>query len=143
MSVPAPLPPYIVFYDGVCGLCAWAVRFLIDHDPNQRLMFAPIQGETAAALGIEWDEAAPPSEASVLFVDTTPPTPEVRARSRAVLACLETSGAWPVVHPIVRFVPTPLLDVAYKFVARIRYRVFGRHDVCQIPDRAERARFLA
>lgn len=138
----ATLPDHLVLYDGVCGLCGWAVRWLIAHDPHDRLMFAPIQGETAASLGIEWDEDAPPSEASVIFVDSSGTDRRVEHRSRAVGAALEVTGAWPVARGLIRVTPRPLADAVYRFIARIRYRVWGKHDECRIPSPEERARFL-
>lgn len=136
------LPDHLVLYDGVCGLCGWAVRWLLAHDPHERLMFAPIQGDTASGLGIEWDEDAPPSEASVIYVDSSGPERRIEHRSRAVGAALEASGAWPIARNVIRFTPRPLADLVYRFVARIRYRVWGKHDECRIPSPAERARFL-
>ncbi|WP_436793050.1 thiol-disulfide oxidoreductase DCC family protein [Actinospongicola halichondriae] len=136
------LPDHLVFYDGVCGLCAWAVRWLLDHDPHGRLQFAPIQGETAASLGIEWDDDAPPSEASVIFLDSTGPEPRIEHRSRAVAAALEAAGSWPVARLLIRATPRPLADVVYRFVAAIRYRIWGKHDQCEIPSPERRSRFL-
>jgi predicted DCC family thiol-disulfide oxidoreductase YuxK len=136
------LPDHLVLYDGVCGLCGWAVRWLLAHDPEQRLLFAPIQGETAASLGVVWDEDAPPSEASVLFVDSTGADTRIEHRSRAVAAALEAARAWPVARRLIRWTPRPLADAVYRFVARVRYRVWGRHDECRIPSPEERARFL-
>lgn len=136
------LPDHLVLYDGVCGLCGWAVRWLLAHDPHDRLMFAPIQGDTAAALGIGWDDDAPPSEASVIFVDSTGADRRIEHRSRAVGAALAVTGAWPVARTLIRVTPRPVADTVYRFIARIRYRVWGRHDECRIPSPEERARFL-
>lgn len=136
------LPDSIVFYDGVCGLCAWAVRWLISHDADAVLSFAPLQGETAGRLGIEWDDDAPPSQTTVIYVDTTADPVRIERRSRAAFAALEAAGAYPRLTRIARFVPRPVADVVYRGVAAIRYRVFGKHDQCQIPSPQERQRFL-
>src|SRR5262249_39559986 len=42
----------------------------------------------------------------------------------------------------LRFVPAFLLDLGYRLVARLRYRIGGRADVCQLPSPEERSRFL-
>lgn len=137
------LPDHIVLYDGVCGLCGWAVRWLLAHDPAGRLFFASLQGKTAATLGVGWDEEAPPTEASVVYVDTTVEPVRVVRRSRAVAEALRVSGAWPAARAVIRITPRPLADAVYRFIARIRYRIWGRHDECRIPAPDERARFLA
>ena len=43
---------------------------------------------------------------------------------------------------VFRFIPAFLTDLGYRFIASIRYRVWGKADVCRIPTPAERARFL-
>jgi predicted DCC family thiol-disulfide oxidoreductase YuxK len=49
MDVPAAIPQPVVLYDGTCGLCHRSVRWLMKRD-RRRLWYAPLQGETAAAL---------------------------------------------------------------------------------------------
>jgi predicted DCC family thiol-disulfide oxidoreductase YuxK len=39
-------------------------------------------------------------------------------------------------------VPKPVRDAVYSLVARNRYRIFGKHDACFVPDAAMRARVL-
>ncbi|MDZ7675177.1 MAG: DCC1-like thiol-disulfide oxidoreductase family protein [Acidimicrobiales bacterium] len=138
----ADLADHIVFYDGVCGLCAWSVRWLLDHDEHGRLSFAPLQGDTARALDVPWDEGATPSEASMAFVDTTGGAVRILHRSRAVLEAMRVAEIAPVLQRVVRYTPRPVADAAYRFVAAIRYRVFGKHDECRIPSPEQRARFL-
>jgi len=63
-------------------------------------------------------------------------------KSRAVLFALAAlGGAWPLVG-LLRVVPRPIADLFYDFVARVRYRLFGRFESCAIPSADERARFL-
>lgn len=136
------LPDHIVFYDGVCGLCAWSVRWLLDHDRHGRLFFAPLQGETARTLDIPWDEDAPPSEASVAFVDTTGPELRIEHRSRAAAAAMAEAGAAPALRRVTLATPRPIADFVYRVIAAMRYRLFGKHDECRIPSPEQRARFL-
>jgi predicted DCC family thiol-disulfide oxidoreductase YuxK len=129
---------HIVFFDGVCGLCDKTVRFLLRHDRHDRLRFAPLQGETARRvlppLG------GRPEDLDTIYVVTA--DGRLLQRSRAVLfATVALGGAW-VLLGALRIVPRPLADLVYRFVARVRYRVFGRFDTCSIPTPEERARFL-
>lgn len=136
------LPDSIVFYDGVCGLCAWSVRWLLDHDEHGRLFFAPLQGETAAQLDVPWDEDAEPSEASMAFVDTTGGSVRMLHRSRAVLEAMRVAAIAPRLRRVIAFTPRPVADAAYRAIAAVRYRVWGKHDECRIPSPAQRERFL-
>jgi predicted DCC family thiol-disulfide oxidoreductase YuxK len=70
-------------------------------------------------------------------------TERVLSPSAAVLHALaQLGGPWRAMAMAGGLVPRPLADVAYRAVARNRYRIFGRFDVCQIPPPAWRGRFL-
>jgi predicted DCC family thiol-disulfide oxidoreductase YuxK len=71
------------------------------------------------------------------------PDERVLARSRAVLFALgEIGGAWTWIANAARVVPRPVADAVYGVVARVRYRLFGRFDVCAVPPPEWRQRFL-
>jgi predicted DCC family thiol-disulfide oxidoreductase YuxK len=53
----------------------------------------------------------------------------------------QLGGLWSVLA-MIRFVPGPLKNPVYRVIARNRYRLFGRHDTCMVPDADLRARFL-
>jgi len=134
MSVNVPGP--IVLYDGECGLCNRSVKFLIKRDGGQ-LYYAPLQGETAAGLREKHPEIPKTLESVVLVEDD-----KVRLRSKAFLY-----GAKYLTRPWrwaywFRWLPAFLLDLGYRFIASIRYRVWGKYDTCQLPTRDERAKLL-
>lgn len=136
------LPDYIVFYDGVCALCNEGIRQLMRLDTHGRLRYAPLQGETARALGIEWDAAAPDHEATFRFVDTTGDEPRISERMTAVADELAAIDRFPLVQAWIRLSPKPLMDLLYTGIAASRYRLFGKYDECRIPTPEERALFL-
>ena len=126
----------IVFFDGVCGLCDHTVKRLLKLDKRGRLRFAPLQGETAKKL---LDSKDIQELKSLVFYDA-------RGASRcstAVVRILWTVGG------IYRFagcclwlIPSPLRNSGYRFVSHFRYRWFGRHEACRLPQPGERERFL-
>ncbi|MBK9371287.1 MAG: DUF393 domain-containing protein [Deltaproteobacteria bacterium] len=135
------LPPLVVLYDGVCGLCDKSVQWLLDHDPQGRFHFTPLQGETAAALRARHAEI-PETLESMLLVDSRGPVRTVALRSRAVFLTLrELGGVWSWIA-LLRVFPAFLTDLGYRVVASIRYRVWGELDACRLPSPEERARFL-
>lgn len=135
------LPPLVVLYDGVCGLCDKVVQWLLDHDPQGRFHFTPLQGETAAALRARHPEI-PETLESVILVDSRGPARMVTLRSRAVLLMLrELGGVWSWVA-LFRVFPAFLTDLGYRVVAALRYRIWGQLDACRLPSPDERARFL-
>lgn len=131
--------PPIVFYDGDCGLCQFSVQWLIKRDPHGKLLYAPLQGETAAAL---FEHTGPPpqqeGEQSMLLWDQR----GLASHSTGALRSMGYVG-WPwKAMQVFLIVPRFIRDTVYRFIARNRYRWFGKKDACKIPSPEERKRFL-
>jgi predicted DCC family thiol-disulfide oxidoreductase YuxK len=137
IQAPLDAPAFIILYDGECGLCSRAVVWLIAHDPGRRLVFAPLQGETARRIRVTRPEI-PVGMDTVVFVEPS----GVHLRSKAFLHVSRHLGApWRLAYHL-RWLPAFPLDLLYGFVARVRYRIWGRHDSCRLPGGGERGRFL-
>jgi predicted DCC family thiol-disulfide oxidoreductase YuxK len=127
----------ILLYDGVCGLCARSVRWILHHERDHAVVFAPLQGETAAALRARLPRI-PTELSTVVLVDGD----RVHLRSKAFLHVAgHLRAPWRWGHAF-RWLPGFALDGLYWVVARLRYRLFGKHDACELPAPEQRARFL-
>ena len=136
LEVPAAVGP-VVLYDGTCGLCHKSVQWLLRHERDHELLFAPLQGPTAAALRVRHPEI-PQELSTVVLVDGD----RVRLRSKAFLyAARHLRAPWRWGYG-VRWLPAIVLDLGYRFIASIRYRVWGRADMCDLPAPEQSARFL-
>ena len=127
----------VVLYDGTCGLCHRSVRWLLRHERDHALQFAPLQGATAAALRVRHPEI-PQVLSTVVLVDDD----RVYLRSKAFLYAathLRAPWRWAALW---RWIPAFLPDLGYRLIAAIRYRVWGRAELCDLPAPDERARFL-
>jgi predicted DCC family thiol-disulfide oxidoreductase YuxK len=134
-------PAAIVLFDGVCAFCNGAVDWLMRRDPDGRLRFAPLQGETAARLRARHPEI-PTELDTIVLVETVAGRERVCLRSEAVVrACAVIAGA-PRWTRWLALVPRPLADLGYRLFTRVRYRVFGRLDACRVPLPGERSRIL-
>jgi predicted DCC family thiol-disulfide oxidoreductase YuxK len=132
--VVSPVQRPIVFFDGVCSLCNAAVDFLIRRDRAKVLLFAPLQGESAARHSLVRQETFD----TIVLVDQAGHW----ERSDAALRIASYLG-WPwKVLIVLRIVPRPVRDFLYAWVARNRYRWFGQKESCRMPTPEERARFL-
>ncbi len=128
-----------LFYDGHCGLCHRAVKFVLKHDrEGKAFRFAPLQGETFLARVTAERRVGLPDSVVVLTRDG-----ELLVRSDAFLHIFRRlGGGWRVLGAVLSVVPRALRDFVYDFVARIRHRVFGRRDeLCPIVPAELRARF--
>ncbi len=136
------LPPYVVLYDGVCGLCHRGVRALMGLDRDRLLHFAPLQGETAARLGVDWDDDGPASADTFVFVDNTGVEPVLHERMAGVAAELRAIGRMRPLAAVLEMTPAVVADGVYKLIAASRYRLFGQFDQCELPTKSQRERFL-
>lgn len=121
-------------------MCHRAVKFVLKHDPaGEFFQFAPLQGSTfEAAVPIEKRAGLPDS----IVVQTVEGA--LLVRSDAVIRILHRlGGGWKGVGSLVAAFPRSIRDAGYDFVARIRYRIFGRRvEYCPIVPPEWRARFL-
>jgi predicted DCC family thiol-disulfide oxidoreductase YuxK len=129
----------VVMFDGVCNLCNGAVRFVIDRDPAGVFRFAALQSDAGRALlarlGVQ---LAPGDPETIVLVEGG----RVYERSdAAVRIARRLAGPWRL-FALLAIVPRRLRDAVYRFVARHRYRWFGRTAECRVPTPALRARFL-
>lgn len=142
MPVPSKANP-IIFYDGVCGLCNRLVQFLLKRDRHARLKFASLQSDVATTVLTRHGINPADLDTMHVVIDYDQPEERVLNRSDAVLrASRELGGKWKVLASIAQVIPRSLRDVAYGFVARNRYRVFGKYDSCMLPDPSQKSRFL-
>jgi predicted DCC family thiol-disulfide oxidoreductase YuxK len=127
----------VVLFDGVCNLCSGSVQFLIEHDPEATLRFAPLQSESAQelldAVGLtDYDLD------TIVLVEGE----EYYTRSEAALRIARRLGRpWSLLW-LARYVPRVLRDAVYDVVASSRYAVFGKNDRCMVPTPEVRDRFL-
>ena len=129
----------ILFYDGHCGLCHKAVKFIVKHDRSGKIFrFAPLQGKT-------FEAAVPVDQRSRLCDSMIVQTHQglLLIRSNAWIHILQRlGGTWKIVAAVVALIPRPLRDLLYNVIARVRYRVFGRRDdLCPVVPHSLRARF--
>lgn len=129
----------VLFYDGECWLCNWAVRFVLQHERQPRFLFASLTGKTAQArLKEQYREA----NSLVLLDCEAPPEKRVQIRSRAVFRlCWLMGGVWRV-PGLLQFLPAFLFDWAYNLIANNRYAIWGKAENCDLPPPELRERLL-
>ncbi len=137
------MPHPILLYDGVCGLCNRFVQFILRRDRNAIFRFASLQ--SSAAGRILTRHGANPTDLDTVYLVVNHELPDeyLLSRSDAVLFVLCQLGRlWRAVASLLQLLPKFLRDPAYNAVARHRYRIFGRSDVCTLPRDADHTRFL-
>ena len=134
-------PAHLVLYDGTCGVCQRTVQRILADDRHGLFHFAPLQGPTAAALRARHPNL-PRDLDSVLYVDRSDGTERVYVRAEAIARILDRLGIARVWRTLLRVLPEPLADAAYRLFARNRHRLSSALGSCELPPPAARARFL-
>jgi predicted DCC family thiol-disulfide oxidoreductase YuxK len=130
------LPEKVILFDGVCNLCNGAVQFIIKRDTHKRFSFASLQSAYATHV-LKDNHLVMGMDTLVLLSNK-----RVFSKSRAVLEISKAlPGAWPLLY-VGRIIPAFLRDAIYEWVAKNRYRFFGKRDTCMIPSPELKSRFL-
>ena len=134
--------PHLVLYDGVCGLCNRAVRFVLRHDRKVEFEFASMQSETGRKI-LEANGCSPDElDTFVLIVNFESDSETVLSRSDAASFIARELGGWCGFFGIIRIMPRPVRDWFYGAIASNRYRWFGKYDSCPLPPEPYRDRFV-
>ena len=120
----------IILFDGVCNLCNGAVRFIIKRDRFGKFRFASLQSDAGRAL-LEQNGVTHRGTDSIVYI---PQQGDAFSESSAVLYILKELGrGWQLLFPLIHL-PGFLRDGIYRFIARNRYRWFGKKEKCMLPE---------
>jgi predicted DCC family thiol-disulfide oxidoreductase YuxK len=127
----------IMVFDGVCNLCSTSVRLVAAMDRRRSIRFAPTQSPVGRSLCAQ-ARVDPSDPTTFLFFDKGE---ALEASSAMTMLAARLAWPWNGLRWL-RLIPRPLRDALYFWVARNRYRLFGRRRRCMIPSPALRSRFL-
>ncbi len=125
----------IIVFDGQCVFCSAGAQFVLRHDRRRRFRLAAMQGEAGSGL-LQRFGVDPGDPETMIVVEGD----RFLRDSDAVLAICRGLG-WPWrALGMLRIVPHFVRDPVYRFMARHRYRLFGRREACWVPapDQADR-----
>lgn len=127
----------IIFFDGVCNLCEGFVQWIIHRDPDGDFYFASLQSQFAEDFFQSRNQM--PSDLSTVLLYHQG---QILTNSDVTFAIIRQLGfPWALLYPF-KLVPRIIRDNVYRWIARNRYRWFGKKDECMIPTPAIQARFL-
>lgn len=123
----------VVYYDGECGLCSRAMKFIAEEDTYDQIRLRALQGgagqEAMAAAGLD------PQRLDTMLVEKSG---GFLTESRAVTGIAETLGGIWTIGQIANLLPREICDRAYQFVSKRRHAIFGRNRACEMPSEALR-----
>ncbi len=127
----------IVLFDAECVLCSANAQFILTHDRKQEFRLASMQGEAGAAM-FRAHGMDPKDPDTILLIEGD----KVLRDSDAVLGIYTRLG-WPWrIAGLAKLLPRSLRDPVYRWVARNRYRIFGKREACWVPRPEDQDRML-
>lgn len=141
MTIPnldIPTGKKIILFDGVCNLCNDSVLKVIKYDKKNVFLFTALQSEAGEKILKELAIDTSKIDSIVLF----DPEKGYYVKSSAALRIMnEFSGFWKLMQ-IFRILPAGLNNIVYDWIARNRYKWFGKKESCMIPTPELKAKFL-
>ncbi len=132
------MPQSIIIFDGVCNFCNAVVNFILARDKNNSFLFAANQSEAAQKILAE-NNIPLDIEVSTVFLYQDG---KLYQKSTAALKIAQKLPfAWNLLY-VILVIPRFVRDFVYDFIARNRYKWFGKKETCRLPNAAERAKFL-
>lgn len=127
----------MVLFDGVCNLCNASVQWVLKRDRKGVFKFAALQSETGRAL-LRGFGLSPENFDTVVLIDGN----RAFTRSDAALEIAQRIGGVWSLSAVFMIIPRSIRNAVYDWVARNRYRWFGRRESCMIPGPEWKERFL-
>ena len=128
----------IILFDGLCNLCATSVQFIIKRDKKDIFRFVSLQSD----LGQELLQQLPISEQKIDSIILYESDKAYYYKSEAVFEIVKSIGGFFYCLLIFKWLPTAITNTIYDYIARNRYRWWGKKDHCLIPPKGLQSKFL-
>lgn len=113
------------------------MQFVIKRDEDNAFSFASLQSDSGKEILSQYGEKYRQLKTVVLIENN-----KLYSKSSAALRILKNlKSGWKLLFVFI-IIPKPLRDLVYDFIAKYRYRWFGKTDECMMPTRELQAKFL-
>ncbi len=133
-----PKDKKLILFDGVCNLCNSSVQFVIKHDKKNRFMFTALQSEIGKKIIEHFNIDTNKVDSILLYT----PAKGIVAKSTAALEVASKLGFPTNALSLFLIIPTFIRNWFYDFIAKNRYKWYGKKDACMIPTPELRSKFL-
>ena len=127
----------IILFDGVCNLCSNSVQFVLKRDKKNKFQFASLQGNYGQRILKEYNLSPETFNSFILLEEG-----KIYTRSTGALRMLKyLGGGWILLYGFI-IIPGFIRDSVYNFIARNRYKWFGKREECWLPKPEWKEKFL-
>ncbi len=133
-----PKDKKIILFDGVCNLCDSSVQFILKKDKKDVFRFVALQSqlgqEIIKHIGIDTSK----TDSIILYE----PGKVYFYKSQAALNIASDLGGMLRLFSIFKILPSDLCNIIYDYIAKNRYKWYGKKESCMIPTSKTKAKFL-
>ena len=133
-----PKDKKLILFDGVCNLCNSSVQYVIKHDKNDTFRFAALQSELGKRIIEREDINTLETDSIILYSNED----GYKIKSTAALHIARDLDFPINLTAIFLIIPTFIRDWGYNYVAKNRYKWYGKQEHCMIPTPELKAKFL-
>lgn len=127
----------IILFDGICNFCNYWVNFILDRDKDNHFKFAALQSQKGKELLKQFSLPEDDFDSFILISQSS-----ILKKSSAAFEITKNLKGWVKIINVFSFLPHTLTDFFYDLIAKNRYRIFGKREVCRIPTEKEKNKFL-
>jgi predicted DCC family thiol-disulfide oxidoreductase YuxK len=134
------LPPkkHLVLFDGVCNLCNASVQYIIRHDKRDNFRFATIQSKVGQQIIKDFLIDTTKTDSIILYSEKN----GICYKSTAALIIAKHLGFPNNIMTIFLIVPPFIRNWVYDYIAKNRYKWYGKRDSCMVPTPEIRKKFI-
>lgn len=128
----------LILFDGVCNLCNNSVQYVIKHDSNNVFLFAPLQSETGKKIINHFKIDTSKTDSILLYAEDK----GIQHKSTAALKIALKLGFPRNMVAIFLIVPAFIRNWVYNYIAKNRYKWYGKRNECMVPTKELKEKFL-
>lgn len=133
-----PQQKKIILFDGLCNLCDATVQFIIKRDSKDVFRFVSLQSD----LGYELLQKLPIEFQLIESVILYESEKVFFYKSQAVFEIVKSIGGIYYCLLIFKLLPNTITNAVYDFIAKNRYRWWGKKESCLVPSKDLQSKFL-
>ena len=135
-----PKDKQLILFDGVCNLCNSSVLYVIKRDKKNKFLFAPLQSTIGVKIIDNFNIDTSKTDSILLY---KPDTKSLKYKSSAALHIVKHLGFPTNLMTVFFVIPTFIRNWVYDYVAKNRYKWYGKKEECMIPTLELQSKFLA
>ena len=138
MSINLPNNKKLILFDGVCNLCDASVQYIIKHDQNDLFRYAALQSEVGQEVISKFNIDTAKTDSILLYSKEN----GISYKSTAALKIASKLGFPRNLMVVFLIIPAFIRNLVYDYIAKNRYKWYGKKEECMIPTPELKSKFL-